>query len=58
MGPLFGFGAGWIVDRFGARDPRDGRDSDGRPIALVGLGSISNLGMFYFFYLFNALGYV
>ena len=26
--------------------------------ALVGLGSISSLGMFYFFYLFNALGYV
>src|SRR5436305_1775115 len=26
--------------------------------ALVGLGSISTLGMFYFFYLFNALGYV
>jgi sugar phosphate permease len=27
-------------------------------IALVGLGSVSTLGMFYFFYLFNALGYV
>ena len=27
-------------------------------IALVGLGWISTLGMFYFFYLFNALGYV
>jgi sugar phosphate permease len=27
-------------------------------IALIGLGSISTLGMFYFFYLFNALGYV
>jgi sugar phosphate permease len=27
-------------------------------LALVGLGSISTLGMFYFFYLFNALGYV
>jgi MFS family permease len=26
--------------------------------ALVGLGSISSLGMFYFFYFFNALGYV
>ena len=26
--------------------------------ALIGLGSISTLGMFYFFYLFNALGYV
>jgi sugar phosphate permease len=27
-------------------------------VALVGLGSISTLGMFYFFYLINALGYV
>ena len=26
--------------------------------ALIGLGSISSLGMFYFFYFFNALGYV
>src|SRR5260370_22229254 len=26
--------------------------------ALVGLGSISTLGMFYFFYMLNALGYV
>jgi sugar phosphate permease len=26
--------------------------------ALVGLGSISSLGMFYFFYFLNALGYV
>src|SRR5947208_5510863 len=27
-------------------------------MALVGLGSISSLGMFYVFYVFNALGYV
>jgi sugar phosphate permease len=27
-------------------------------VALIGLGSISSLEMFYFFYLFNALGYV
>lgn len=26
--------------------------------ALIGLGSVSSLGMFYFFYFFNALGYV
>src|SRR5438046_7128122 len=26
--------------------------------ALIGLGSISTLGMFYFFYMLNALGYV
>jgi MFS family permease len=27
-------------------------------IALIGLGRVTTLGMFYFFYLFNALGYV
>jgi len=57
IGPLFGFAAGWLVDRFGPR----------RlmlvgilmaAIALVGLGSVSSLSMFYFFYIFNALGYV
>jgi sugar phosphate permease len=57
VGPLFGFAAGWLVDRFGPR----------RlmlvgilmaAIALVGLGSVSSLSMFYFFYFFNALGYV
>ena len=57
VGPLFGFGAGWIVDRFGPRHiMMAGILMAG--IALVGLGSISGLGMFYFFYLFNALGYV
>lgn len=57
VGPIFGFLIGWVVDRFGPR----------RVMmigilmaasALVGFGRISSLGMFYFFYLFNALGYV
>ena len=57
VGPLFGFFAGWIVDRFGPR----------RlmlvgvvfaSIALIGLGNMNTLSMFYFFYLLNALGYV
>ena len=57
VGPLFGFLAGWIVDRFGPR----------RlmlvgivfaAIALIGLGNMNALWMFYFFYLLNALGYV
>jgi sugar phosphate permease len=57
VGPLFGFIAGWIVDRCGPRRiMMAGILMAG--IALVGLGSISTLGMFYFFYLFNALGYV
>ncbi|HEV3217215.1 MAG TPA: MFS transporter [Vicinamibacterales bacterium] len=57
VGPLFGFGAGWIVDRFGPRRlMMAGILMAG--IALVGLGAISSLWMFYLFYLLNALGYV
>lgn len=57
VGPIFGFLAGWIVDRFGPRRVMmAGILMAG--IALVGLGWASSLGMFYFFYLFNALGYV
>jgi MFS family permease len=57
VGPIFGFLAGWIVDRFGPRRLMlIGILMAGG--ALVGLGSISSLGLFYFFYLFNALGYV
>src|SRR5437867_8618682 len=57
VGPVFGFGAGWIVDRFGPRRlMMAGILMAG--IALVGLGAISALWMFYFFYLLNALGYV
>src|SRR6266536_1885265 len=57
VGPAFGFLAGWIVDRFGPRRlMMAGVLMAG--IALIGLGSISSLGMFYLFYFFNALGYV
>lgn len=57
VGPLVGFMAGWMVDRFGPRRlVLVGILMAGS--ALIGLGSISTLGMFYFFYLFNALGYV
>jgi MFS family permease len=57
IGPAFGFIAGWIIDRFGPRRVMmAGILMAG--VALVGLGSISTLGMFYFFYFFNALGYV
>lgn len=57
IGPLFGYLAGWLIDRYGPR----------RLLlvgilfaggALVGLGQVSTLAGFYFFYLFNALGYV
>src|SRR5207249_10452005 len=57
VGPVFGFIAGWMVDRFGPRRlMMAGILMAGA--ALVGLGSISTLGMFYFFYVLNALGYV
>jgi MFS family permease len=57
VGPLFGFLAGWIVDRFGPRRLMiAGIVMAGA--ALIGLSTISSLGTFYFFYLFNAMGYV
>lgn len=57
IGPLFGFLAGWFVDRFGPRRLMlAGILMAGG--ALVGLGAVSTLGYFYLFYLFNALGYV
>src|ERR1044072_2754718 len=52
IGPLFGFFAGWSVDRFGPRRLMlAGILMAGG--ALIGLGSMSALWMFYFFYLFN-----
>lgn len=57
VGPFFGFFAGWIVDRFGPRRLMfAGIVMAG--LALIGLGSMSALWMFYAFYLINALGYV
>jgi len=57
VGPLFGFVAGWLVDRFGPRRLMvAGIVMAG--IALAGLGAIHTLAGFYFFYLFNALGNV
>ena len=57
VGPLFGFAAGWLIDRFGPR-----------PLmivgillagsALVGLGGVTALPFFLFFYLLNSLAYV
>jgi MFS family permease len=57
VGPLFGFLAGWTVDRFGPRRLMlAGILMAG--LALAGLSVARTLPVFYFFYLFNALGYV
>ena len=57
VGPLFGFAAGWIVDRFGPRRLMlAGIVMAGA--ALVGLGSVTTLGFFYVCYMLNALGNV
>jgi sugar phosphate permease len=57
IGPIFGFLAGWMVDRFGPRKLLIiGVLLAG--LAVTGLGVISTLPWFYFFYLLNALGYV
>jgi MFS family permease len=57
IGPAFGFIAGWMADRFGPRRLMiAGVLMAG--FALIGLGGISTLPWFYFFYMLNALGYV
>ncbi|MDP2334893.1 MAG: MFS transporter [Bacteroidota bacterium] len=57
VGPLFGFFAGWMIDRYGPRRLMiSGSLMMGT--ALVGLSFSSSLSMFYLFYVFNALGYV
>ena len=53
----FGFLAGRLVDRFGPRRLMlAGIVMAG--VALVGLSYVTSLAAFYFFYAFNALGYV
>jgi MFS family permease len=57
VGPIFGFAAGWIIDRFGPRRLMlSGIVMGG--VALIGLGTMTALWQFYLFYFFNALGYM
>jgi MFS family permease len=57
VAPLFGFIAGWFIDRYGPRKMlMAGAIMTGG--ALVGLSLMHSLGMFYMFYVFVALGYV
>ena len=57
VAPLFGFLAGWMIDRYGPRKLMlAGALLAGT--ALVGLSYSDNLPLFYLFYVFNAIGYV
>ena len=57
VAPLFGFIAGWLIDRYGPRRLMiSGSLMAG--VALIGLSYFDSLPMFYLFYVFNALGYV
>ncbi len=57
IGPIFGFLAGWIIDRFGPRRLMLAGIMMGG-IALIGLSMMTSLWQFYLFYMFNALGYM
>jgi MFS family permease len=57
IGPLFGFLAGWLIDRVGPRRPM----VVGLLLAMaavMGLSGVTALPFFYLFYAMNALGYV
>ena len=57
VAPLFGFLAGWLIDRYGPRSlMMTGAFFTGT--ALIGLSFADSLPTFYLFYVFNALGYV
>lgn len=57
VAPLFGFFAGWLIDKYGPRNLMMlGAVLMGT--ALIGLSFANSLWMFYTFYVFNALGYV
>ena len=57
VGPLFGFAAGWFIDRFGPRRLMlSGIMMSG--LAVIGLSTMTSLWQFYSFYLLMALGYM
>lgn len=55
--PLFGFAAGWIIDRFGLRRLMIVGILLGA-LSIIGLGQIDTLPLFYACFIFNAFGYV
>lgn len=57
IGPIFGFIAGYVIDKFGPRRLMlSGIVMGG--FALIGLSMMTSLWQLYFFYMFNALGYM
>jgi MFS family permease len=57
VAPLFGFIAGWLIDRYGPRKMMlAGSLMAGS--AIIGLSMTESIGFFYVFYVLNALGYV
>src|SRR5665213_2226041 len=57
IGPIFGFAAGWCIDRFGPRRLMlSGIIMSG--LAVIGLSTMTSLWEFYSFYLLMALGYL
>ncbi len=57
VGPLFGFLAGALIDRVGPRKPMMAGIVLAS-LALLGLGNVHTIALFYLFYGINALGYV
>lgn len=57
VGPMFGFAAGWMIDRYGPRWMMI-YGALMMAISLIGLGFSKSLPMFYLFWIFNAIGYV
>lgn len=57
VGPLFGFGAGWLIDRVGPR-PLMLAGIITAGVALFGLGGVHTVPFFVLFCLLNALAYV
>jgi MFS family permease len=57
VGPLFGFAAGWLIDRAGPK-PLMITGILLAGVALFGLGGVNALPFFFLFYLLNSLAYV
>jgi len=57
VGPLFGFAAGWAIERYGPRSVMIA-GALFATTALVGFSVTNSLGTLYTFYFFNALGYL